>query len=75
MKASIKLFCSVSPASPELKMTVGDPPDPGRGGAIGGGGGGIGMEDDSSLVRHGGGGGGGGGGGAGGGAVYDPLDT
>ena len=48
-----------SPASPELKMTVGDPPDPGRGGATGGGGGGVGM-DESSLVRQGGGGGGGG---------------
>lgn len=57
-------------------MTVGDPPDPGRGGATGGGGGGIGTEEDSSLVRQGGGGGGGGGGGAGGGgAGYDPLDT
>lgn len=67
---------SVSPASPELKMTVGDPPDPGRGGATGGGGGGMGTEEDSSLVRQGGGGGGGGGGGAGGGgAGYGPLDT
>lgn len=60
----------VSPASPELKMTVGDPPDPGRGGATGGGGGGIGTEE-SSLVRQGGGGGGGGGGGVG----HRPLDT
>lgn len=76
LKNRTKLLDFISPASPELKMTVGDPPDPGRGGATGGGGGGgIGIEEDSSLVRHGGGGGGGGGGGAGGGAAYDPLDT
>ncbi|TNN36870.1 hypothetical protein EYF80_052957 [Liparis tanakae] len=61
---------TVSPASPELKMTVADPPEPGRGGATGGGGGGMGTEEESSLVRHGGGGGGGGGG-----AGYDPLDS
>lgn len=58
-------------------MTVGDPPDPGRGGATGGGGGGgIGTLEDSSSVRQGGGGGGGGGGGAwGDGALYDLPDT
>lgn len=57
-------------------MTVGDPPQPGRGGATGGSGGGIGTDDESSLGRQGGGGGGGGGGGAGGGgAGYGPLDT
>lgn len=76
VKASFQPSRSVSPASPELKMTVGDPPDPGRGGATGGGGGGMGTEEESSLVRHGGGGGGGGGGGpGGGGAGYDPLDA
>lgn len=63
----------ILPASPELKITVGEPPEPGRGGATGGGGGGIGVED-SSLVRQGGGGGGGGGAG-GGGAGKGPLDT
>lgn len=65
------------PASPELKMTVGDPPDPGRGGATGGGGGGgIGTEQGSPSVRQGGGGGGGGGGGTlGNGVLYDLLDT
>lgn len=58
-------------------MTVGDPPDPGRGGATGGGGGGgIGTEEGSPSVRQGGGGGGGGGGGTfGNGGLYDLLDT
>lgn len=58
-------------------MTVGDPPDPGRGGATGGGGGGgIGAVEDSPSVRQGGGGGGGGGGGTlGDGVLYDLLDT
>jgi len=50
LKASSKASCSVSPASPELKMTVADPPEPGRGGATGGGGGGMGTEEESSLV-------------------------
>lgn len=69
-----KLFL---PASPELKMTVGDPPDPGSGGATGGGGGGgIGPVEDNSSPRQGGGGGGGGGGGAcGDGSLYDLPDT
>lgn len=58
-------------------MTVGDPPDPGRGGATGGGGGGgIGTVEDSPSVRQGGGGGGGGGGGTlEDGVLYDQLDT
>lgn len=58
-------------------MTVGEPPDPGRGGATGGGGGGgIGTVEDSPSVRQGGGGGGGGGGGTlGDGVLYDLLDT
>lgn len=71
-----KLLSIFLPASPELKMTVGDPPDPGRGGATGGGGGGgIRPAEDSSSLRQGGGGGGGGGGGAcGDGALYDLFD-
>lgn len=74
-KQPVNPLFAVSPASPELKMTVGDPPVPGSGGATGGGGGGMGTEE-SSLVRQGGGGGGGGGGGpGGGGAGYGPLDT
>lgn len=67
------IIVAASPARPELKMTVGDPPDPGKGGATGGGGGGRGVVDESSLLRHGGGGGGGGGGACGVGA--GPLDT
>lgn len=71
---AVKREVTLSPASPELKMTVG--PVPGRGGATGGGGGGMGTLEESSLVLLGGGGGGGGGGGAGrGGAGYEPFDT
>lgn len=75
MEMGWKICPTVLPASPELKMTVGDPPDPGRGGATGGGGGGMGTEESSLVLQGGGGGGGGGGGAGGGGAGYGPLDT
>lgn len=77
IRSNEKPLSIVLPASPELKMTVGDPPDPGRGGATGGGGGGgIGLVEDCPSVRQGGGGGGGGGGGTlDDGVLYDLSDT